>query len=209
MAEGLTPLNLVRNGYDVIADEYLSSRGESPECADLLQEFMSRLPQGARILDAACDSGVPITRRLSQSFDVTGVDLSPEQFKGARELVPQATFHCQDMTALTFPNHSYDGICSYYAIIHVPREQHPELLRTFHKLLKPGGIALLCIGTGDLTGDVNEDWLGAPMYWSHYGVETNRRMIQGCGFTVVSSELITDNHTEPPARHVFVLAEKR
>ena len=209
MAKEINPQNLVRDGYEKIADEYLSTRGESPEGAALLQDFMSRLSPGASILDAGCGSGVPIARLLSKSFNVTGVDFSEEQVKLARKLVPEATFHCQDMTALTFPEKTFDGICSYYAIIHVPREQHAELLKSFQTLLRPGGIALLCMGAGDLPGSVNEDWLGAPMYWSHYGAESNLAMIQECGFAVISSELVSDNFTEPPAQHLFVLAEKR
>lgn len=209
MAEGITPQELVRDAYEKIADEYLSTRSENPEGAALLQEFMSRLSPGASVLDAGCGSGVPIARILGKSFNVTGVDFSEEQIKRARKLVPEATFLCQDMTELTFPEGSFDGICSYYAIIHVPREHHAELLRSFHKLLRPGGFALLCMGAGDLPGNVNEDWLGAPMYWSHYGAETNLAMIQECGFAVLSSELATDNFTEPPAQHLFVLAEKR
>ena len=209
MAEEITPQSLERDGYEKIADEYLNMRGESPEGAALLQEFMNRLPAGASILDAGCGSGVPIARILGKSFNVTGVDFSEEQVKLARKLAPAATFHCQDMTSLTFPEGSFDGICSYYAIIHVTREHHAELLRSFHKLLSPGRFALLCMGAGDLPGNVNEDWLGAPMYWSHYGAETNLAMIQECGFAVLSSELVTDNFTEPPAQHLFVLAEKR
>ncbi len=209
MAEEIAPQDLVRDGYDQVADEYLSTRSETPESSALFQVFTSRLSQGASVLDAGCGAGIPIARMLSKSFDVTGVDISQEQINRARKLVPEATFLCQDMVGLTFPENTFDGICSYYAIIHVPREKHPALLESFHAMLKPDGSVLLCMGAGDLPGNVNEDWLGAPMYWSHYGAETNLKMIQECGFTVLSSELVSDNFTKPPATHLFVLAEKR
>jgi cyclopropane fatty-acyl-phospholipid synthase-like methyltransferase len=209
VTEEIAPQDLVRDGYDHVADEYFSTRSETPESSALFQEFIGRLPPGASVLDAGCGAGTPIARMLSKSFDVTGVDISQEQINRARQLVPEATFLCQDMVDLTFPDSPFDGICSYYAIIHIPREEHPALLRSFHAMLKPGGFVLLCMGAGDLPGSVNEDWLGAPMYWSHYGAETNLKMIQECGFTVLSSELVSDNFTKPPATHLFVLAEKR
>ncbi len=47
------------------------------------------------------------------------------------------------------------------------------------------------------------------MHSSQYHTETNLAMIQESGLAVVSSELVSDNFTEPPAQHLFVLAEKR
>ena len=204
-----SPETLVRDGYNAIAAEYLKTREESPGGVTYLDEFVFRLAPGAKVLDAGCGAGVPIARVLSQSFDVTGVDFSETQIGIARQLVPEAKFICQDMMALTFSDSSFDGICSYYAIINIPREKHRGLLSGFHRMLKPGGLALLCMGAGDLPGDVNEDWLGAPMYWSHYDAETNLQMVKDCGFAVLSSEVAPDNFTEPPAKHLFVLAEKR
>ena len=92
--------------------------------------------------------------------------------------MPEATFLFQDMVDLTFPNGSFDDICSYYAIIHVLREKRPALLKSFHTMLKTDGSALLCMEAGDLPVNVNEDWLGAPMYWSHYDAETNLEIFQ-------------------------------
>jgi len=54
-------------------------------------------------------------------------------------------------SGLAFPDASFDAICSYYAIIHVPRKEHQRLLLNFHRMLKPSGFALLCMGAGDLS----------------------------------------------------------
>ena len=140
---------IVKQSYDTIAAEYLANRSQDSEDVRLLDELARRLPHGAKALDAGCGAGVPVTKWLSQFFEVTGVDISEEQIGLARQLVPQADFICGDMTALDFPQNSFDAICSYYAIIHVPREEHRQLLQTFYHILKPGGFALLCMGAGD------------------------------------------------------------
>ncbi len=196
----------VQAGYNLIADRYLASRTQDSEDVRLLQELVQRLPQGAKVLDAGCGAGVPVARFLSQNFDVTGVDFSEAQIKLARELVPQARFLCQDLTTLALPAESFDGICSYYAIIHIPRQEHRALLCNFHRMLKPSGLALLCLGAEDLEDDFEEDYYGTRMFWSHYDAETNLKLLRGCGFDVLWSRKMVDEMDG--GAHLFVLAQK-
>jgi SAM-dependent methyltransferase len=126
----------------------------------------------------------------------------------ARELVPKAEFSCQDITNLSFPNATFDAICSYYAIIHIPREEHEAIFRQCHRMLKPSGLALLCLGADDLEDDIVEDYLGARMYWSHFDIETNLNLIRASGFELIWSREVNDS-TSPGSSHLFVLAEKK
>ena len=200
---------IVREGYDAIAEKYQAARNEShPDDIELLHELIQRLPKGAKVLDAGCGAGVPVTRILNQSFKVVGVDFSEEQVRLAREQVPQAQFICQDMTELDFPDDSFDAICSYYAIIHIPREEHRGLLPSFYRMLKMSGLVLLCMGAGDLPEDIEEDCFGARMYWSHFDAETNLKMLEDCGFDVIWSRTITEQLAFGGGRHLFVLAQK-
>jgi len=199
---------IVREGYDTIAEKYLTARnGSLPEDIELLQELVQRLPKGAKVLDAGCGAGVPITRILSRYFEVVGVDFSEEQIRLARELVPEAEFICQDITALDFPDESFDAICSYYTIINIPREEHQRLLKTFFRMLKVSGLVLLTMGVGDLPGDI-DDFFGARMYWSHFGAETNLKMMADCGFRIIWSKTITEQLAFGGGRHLFILAQK-
>jgi ubiquinone/menaquinone biosynthesis C-methylase UbiE len=159
-------------------------------------------------LDAGCGAGVPVTRILSQSYDVIGVDSSDEQIRLARELVPHAQFICQDMTELDFPDKSFDAICSYYAIIHIPRQEHWSLLRNFHRMLKPVGLVLLSMGFSDSAVDIEEDFFGARMYWSHFDAETNLKMLADCGFNVVWSDIVFEQLAFGGGRYPLVLAQK-
>ena len=199
--------NIVRAGYNAKATEYLATRTEDSEDVQLLQELVQRLPRGAKVLDAGCGAGVPVTKFLSGFFEVIGVDFAKAQIQLARQLVPQAQFVCQDMTELAFSDQSFDAICSYYAIIHIPRQEHHRLFLNLHRILKPSGLALLCLGAGDLADDIDENYLGARMYWSHYDADTNIRMLQECGFNVVWSKIVADS-TSPGSAHLFVLAQK-
>ena len=197
----------VKEGYNAIADRYLAERTRDSKDVHLLDDFVERLPANAIVLDAGCGAGLPISQLLSEQFDVTGVDFSEAQIELAKKNVPKARFICQDLTILDFPENTFDGICSYYAIIHIPREEHQPLLTKFYGILKPGGWALLCLGAEDLADDIDENYLGTRMYWSHYDTDTYLKMLKDCGFSVVWSKRIADETCEGSG-HLFVLLRK-
>jgi hypothetical protein len=62
-----------------------------------------------------------------------------------------------------------------------------------HRVLRPGGQALLCLGAADLAEDDDPDsWLGTRMYWSHYDAATNLRLLREAGFTVDDAREVPD-----------------
>jgi len=197
----------VKEGYNAIANRYLAERTRDSADVRLLHDLIERLPANAKVLDAGCGAGIPISLILSERFHVVGVDFSEAQIDLAKKNVPHAKFLCEDMTKLDFPDDSFDGITSYYAIIHIPREEHQSLLANFHRILKPGGFALLCLGAEHLIDDIDENYLGTRMYWSHYDTETYLKMLNNCGFAIVWSKRVADESCEG-AGHLFVLAQK-
>jgi SAM-dependent methyltransferase len=197
----------VKQGYKAIAIRYLAERTRDSEDVRLLDDFIERLPINGKVLDAGCGAGIPISQILSEHFDVTGVDFSEAQVELAKQHVPRANFICRDMTKLDFPENTYDGICSYYAIIHIPREEHQALLINFHRILKPEGFALLCLGAEHLIDDIDENYLGTRMYWSHYDTETYLKMLKDCGLSIIWSKHIADESCEGSG-HLFVLVQK-
>jgi SAM-dependent methyltransferase len=198
----------VKAGYNAISEPYLAARTRDSEDVRLLDELVQRLPKGVRVLDAGCGAGVPVAQILSRHFQVVGVDFAEAQIELARQLVPHAEFHCQDTTNLDFPDATFDAICSYYTIIHIPRQEHEAIFRQFFRLLKPSGLALLCLGAEDLEEDIVEDYLGARMYWSHYDAQTYRDMLVACGFELLWSKIVPDA-TSPGPGHLFALVQRK
>jgi len=198
----------VKAGYNQIAEQYLAMRTADSDDVRLLDDFIDLLSPHAKILDAGCGAGFPISSSLADLFDVTGVDFSEAQIELATQNIPNAKFICEDMTKLNFPDDTFDGICSYYAIIHIPREEHQSLLVNFHRILKTGGMALLCLGAEHLIDDIQENYLGARMYWSHYDSATYLKMLKECGFAIMWARYVKDGSCEG-AGHLFVLVQKK
>jgi ubiquinone/menaquinone biosynthesis C-methylase UbiE len=198
--------NLVREGYNKAAEGYLATRNNDLPEMKLLPDFVSRIESGSRILDAGCGAGYPVTKYLSESFETIGVDISEEQIKLAKENVPKAQFLCQDMTKINFPDEYFGGILSYYAIFHIPRDEHYDLLKNFYRMLKPNGIALLVFSMGDDPGYINEDFFGATMYWNSWTNEKYLTMLTEIGFKIIWNKNIDDSIGD--YFHMFVLLEK-
>ena len=202
----MNPREIVRIGYDVIGTRWACVRPEQPEAGQLLERLVASLPRGTRVLDLGCGDGLPLTWFLSRHFRVVGVDISPVLVDLARQNVPSAEFLCRDMTALDLPDASFDGIVAYYSILHVPRDEHPALLANLHRTLKPAGLALLCMGVGDSPDGVEDDFLGVPMFFSHFDLPTNLRMLSEGRFEILATEIVSDSLSK--ASHLFALARR-
>ena len=106
---------------------------------------LEKLPQGTTLLDVGCGIGGS-SRILARdyNFDVTGVTISPQQVKRARELTPEgvnAKFEVDDAMALSFPDASFDVVWSVEAGPHMPDKA--VFARELLRVLKPGGILVV------------------------------------------------------------------
>ena len=199
----MDPRTQVRESYNRIAAAYLSSRRrDSPDVA-LLDDLVTRLPPRARVLDAGCGAGVPIAQQLATRARVVGVDFAEVQLSLAKHHVPTGVWVCADLAALPFADASFDAVCSYYAVIHIPRKQHAGVLEGFARVLRTGGLALLCLGAADLPA-WTEQYHDAPMYWSHYDAATSLSLVEGAGLSLVWHRWVA----EGSGGHLFVLAQR-
>jgi cyclopropane fatty-acyl-phospholipid synthase-like methyltransferase len=191
-------VELVGEGYDVIADRFAdwSAEIEDAHRARWRQELVERMPDGARILELGCGAGLVDTRILAERFRVTGVDVSAEQIKRARENVAAADFILADFTQLELAAGSFDAVAAFYSFNHVPRDVLPDLLERIRLWLAPGGFFLAAFGTSDTESWIG-DWLGTAMYFSSYPPETNRSLLSEAGFEVLLEEIVTVIEPEP------------
>jgi SAM-dependent methyltransferase len=152
-------------------------------------DVVSRLDDGARVLELGCGGGSPETRRLANRFALTGVDISPRQVERARAAIPETQFVCADFTELELPAGSFDAVASFYVFNHVPRELLAPLLERIHGWLVPGGWLLTAFGESDNPGWTGE-WLGAQTFFASFPPEVNSRLVREAGFTIERDEVV-------------------
>jgi SAM-dependent methyltransferase len=204
----MDPKRIVADGYDTMAERYLawSDLKPSPTRLRYLALALELIAPGSEVLDLGCGAGIPMTAALAEDRAITGVDLSSTQLALARRNVPGATFLQADMTALTFEPASFDAVVAFYSLTHVPRDEQAELLQRIRGWLRPGGLFLASMGADDEPADVEPDWLGVDMYFSHFGAKANRRLVEGAGLVVERSELAVEPEDRHDARFLWVVA---
>jgi SAM-dependent methyltransferase len=202
---------LVASSYDQIAERYAEwspATAEGPK-TKYLNAARTLVPAGGDALDLGCGTGEHLTRHLAERYSVTGVDISPRSIGIAQELVPDATFLVADMATLDLPDASFDLITAFYSLIHVPRTEHAGVLGRIYSWLRPGGVLIATMAAGVGGEGVEDDWLGAPMYWSNWDAATNRRLVSEAGFDLLGAANETDLEGDRPVTHLWVVAQRR
>jgi SAM-dependent methyltransferase len=203
------PREIVRSGYDAIADAYASMAVSGNPAEDLLRDLDARLPGGADVLELGCGAGTPGALVLAARHNYVGVDISAAQIERAHRRVPSATFVEADYTTLDVELQSLDAVAAILTLTHVARAEHAELLARIASWLRPGGFFLGSLGTSDMDDEVDDDWLGAPMFFSHFDADTNRALVRDAGFELLRDEIVAmleEPHGE--SRFLWVLARK-
>ena len=202
------PKKLVVDGYNIIAERYLAWSGlrPSPQRLHYLRRLLDMLTPGASVLELGCGAGLPVTAALADRCHVTGVDISAAQLALACQHVPRVAFVQADMAALDFAPQSFDAVVSFYALTHVPRSEHAALLKRIASWLRPNGLFFATMGAGDSPDVVEDDWLGVPMFFSHFDAAPNQELVQQAGFELLFAETVTEDEDGQPATFLWVAA---
>ncbi len=202
------PKHVVADGYDRMAGRYLAWSALRPSAARLRAlDLADRLiPAGADVLELGCGAGLPMSARLAAGRQLIGVDISAEQIRRARRNVPAATFLQKDITTLDRPAASADAVVAFYALTHLPRDEHAALFAAIRRWLRPGGTFIASLGVEDDPGSIETDWLGVDMYFSHFSARVNRRLLAEAGLVIEQAEVVTEPEDRHDARFLWVVA---
>ena len=203
------PQEMAARAYDEVADAYVTLERPGSEWPRLrhLRQLLSTLPEGADVLDLGCGNGIPTMLAIQERHRGVGVDISAAQIERARSAVPEARFIHSDMLAVDFDPESFDAIVSFYAVEHLPREEHPRLFERAYRWLRPGGRLLFTLEPDDEPGRTGE-WLGVPIFISGYDPETTAGLLVSAGFVVERRDLETQLEGDREIDYVWFAATK-
>jgi SAM-dependent methyltransferase len=194
------PHPLVAAGYDRIAECYathlLKVRTNETYYRRFLDRCLDLVPSGGLVLDVGCGAGI-VTAEIGTKARVIGVDISATQIRLARHRAPAGAFVLADLAELQFRPATFDAIAAFWSLIHVRRELHQVILGRMHTWLRPGGALFGTFGSDDNPDERDEDFFGAPMYWSHFDAETTRQFLSDAGFSIVQADVVEDQGEQP------------
>jgi cyclopropane fatty-acyl-phospholipid synthase-like methyltransferase len=200
--------DIIARGYDRVADEYAALESAEAPWPRLkrVRAFAADLPRGSRILDIGCGNGLPATRELALSHEVTGVDISEQQIARARSNVPTATFIVGDVREVDLPVAVFDAIVALYLIDNIARDDYPALFRRFAELLRPNGRLLLSAEPGEDPWQ-QYTWLGVPMFINTVPTQQLVRLLQEAGLSVVSTEFESQLEGARRIEYAWIIAQ--
>jgi SAM-dependent methyltransferase len=200
---------IVANGYDAMADRFAEWQREIEGSTQVerTEELLALLPAHPDVLELGVGAGVRSTRLLAAGGRLTGVDLSAEQLRRARERIPNATFVHGDLTEVELEPGSFDAIVAAYVLNHLPPAELPPLARKVAGWLRPGGYFLASFGTTDNPGWTGE-WLGVEMFFAGLPPQQNRRLVEDAGLAIVRDEIEVSVEPDGEARFQWLLARR-
>ncbi len=113
--------------------------------------------EGVKILDVACGTGVLFPDYIERKAIVTGIDISPEMVKTAKEKHPQINVICGDAEEISF-NKTFDVIMIYNAFPHFTEPE--RLISNLSNALAKGG--RISIAHGASREEINRCHSGKP-----------------------------------------------
>lgn len=136
------PSFIVRH-YDLLWRVLSMGRAEQTHLATLeLAEFQTK----DDVLDIGCGTGALILaaeQRLGATGKLVGLDVEPGMIAQAKakadKLKSSATFAQGEITAIPYPDNSFDVVTSSLMLHHVPEEEHAAGFAELHRVIRPGG----------------------------------------------------------------------
>ena len=204
------PKRIVEAGYDRIAGRFAEWQREITGSSRLrrVEELLELLPPDPVVLELGSGAAVRSTRLLAERGRLTGVDISREQVRRARERVPEATFIHGDVAELELEDASFDAVLALYVFNHLPRADLRALVPRVATWLRAGGLFLATYGVSDSHEEVEPDWLGAPMFFSSLGREESLALLRSSGLDVLEAKVETIEEPEGEAHFLWILARK-
>jgi SAM-dependent methyltransferase len=173
--------------YDALAEVY----ADHYECGNpdrpFLNEFLSHLARGARLLDVGCGTGSGTKYFFDHGMRVKGLDLSGSMIEVARRSYPYIRFTRKDIRDSNYPAGELDAIWAGYSLFHMGREDFQTVLKKIQKTLVPDGIFGLIMQEGK--GDVQFPeplCPGKSLLVCLYSIKELTEILSAKGFNVIA-----------------------
>lgn len=112
-----------------------------------LNKFISLL-LGKKVLDAGCGPGRDLLYFKEEGLEVTGIDISKGMLRECKRRTGVTALQ-MDMKKMNFNDSSFDGVWCMAAFSDISKEDAPQVINEFFRVLKHGGILYIAVKEGE------------------------------------------------------------
>ena len=196
--------------YDKIAEKYTERFFEDKSDRKNIDEFISLLPKGSRILDAGCGSGQHSLYFKEDGYSVDGIDLSEKMLKIAKKRVHGCKFKKMDLRELKYKDSVFDAVFAAYAIIHIKKDDVVKALKEFNRVLKNNGLLFVIVQEGNGEKFIEVPFkAGGKFFLKFFTKKELRELIESAGFSIIKvDERKPNTEKEFDTKKIIVIARK-
>ena len=135
--------------------------------------------------------------KLIEKYKYTGTDASQSMLDIARKNVPNGEFKVMDFYNLDFPEKSFDGFWAAASLLHVPKNEIPEVLKGIKRIIKDNGIGFISLKLKDSLDEgvikENKRDISTERYFSFYADGEFNKILEKTGFKVIEETRVQEN----------------
>ncbi len=181
---------LVVSDARVYARRYAEASDTLPPLDSYLDEFLAEVSGARRVLDLGCGTGRALEYfRMNGVPGAIGVDISGDMIREGRMRYPQVDMRVMPMSALTFPESSFDGVFACCSLQFMPKVEAAAVLKRVYRLLSLGGACYLIfpLHFNSWEGMVKEE--GRTIYHAEWVPAEIDEALENAGLTVMMSDI--------------------
>lgn len=186
--------------YDKNAEEY-TSKAEKRVTPDQIDEFLTYIPNKAKILDAGCGFGRETKIFHSKGYDVTGIDISVGLLRLAKRKNPDVPFIFGDFRNLHFPSNSFDAVWVHASLLHLETINDVEkAIKEFYRVLIVGGIIHILVHAQrgkEKTKVILDSLTGNRRFFQYFKKKELKELMQKMGFKIIKISRFNEAETYP------------
>ncbi|MEA2701701.1 MAG: hypothetical protein QOE22_410 [Candidatus Parcubacteria bacterium] len=142
--------NATRDFYNEHAEKWAAEKNDSSYHEAEFRKFHDLLKEGNIVLDIGCASGihVPLFLGIGEDLRYEGLDISETFLRLAKSRYPQLAFFEGDvLDETTLPDKKYDAFWAAAVLMHISKEDWPEMMENIENIMQPGAVGYLTVPT--------------------------------------------------------------
>jgi ubiquinone/menaquinone biosynthesis C-methylase UbiE len=133
-----------KDGYNRMAKDWAGTRMNF--WSELSLITLPYIQSGTTLLDFGCGNGRFYREIQDKTVTYTGCDISKGLLEQAWKHHPELDLHECSVLDTPFQDNHFDTLVSFAVLHHIPgKENHMKFFEEIHRVLKPGGIAVVSI----------------------------------------------------------------